>query len=152
MWNEGENCFERGLGAARTAGQVHNQGSSAGSGKPTAQGGKLGLLPAFSAHQLGKAIQQPLTNGPGGFRGHVAGGNASSAGGNDEVGYLALPAQCVLYLRLLVRNYDVADDLKSVRPEQIRNGRPRYIYPLPPKAGVAHGNDSGTHPTIVSGD
>jgi hypothetical protein len=63
-----------------------------------------------------------------------------------------LLAQGVLNVRLLVGHYEVADDLKSVRPQEVSNGWPRYIYPLPPKAGVAHGDDSGTHQTIVRAD
>jgi hypothetical protein len=63
-----------------------------------------------------------------------------------------LLAQGVFNVRLLVWNYQMADDLKSIRPQEIRNGRARYINPLPPKAGVAHGDDSGTHPSIVRAD
>ena len=73
-------------------------------------------------------------------------------GGDDQVGDFALLAQSVLNVRLLVWYYEVADDLKSILPQEIRNHRPGYIDPLPPKAGVAHGNDSGTHQTIVRAD
>jgi|ERR1700679_3655392 hypothetical protein len=90
-----------------------------------------------------------MAHRPGGFRCHVARGNAGSPGCNNQLGYLALLAQCVLNVWLLVWNYQVADHLKSIRAQKVSNGRPRHIYPLPPEAGVAHGNDSGTHQTIV---
>ena len=90
-----------------------------------------------------------MTNRPGSLRGNVAWGNAGPPGCNNQLGYLALLAQCVLNVWLLVWNYQVADDLKSIRAQEVSNGRARYIYPLPPEAGVAYGNDGGTHQTIV---
>ena len=93
-----------------------------------------------------------MADRPGSLGGYVARGNAGSAGGDDQVSDLALLAQGVFNVRLLVWYYEVADDLKSILAQQIRYDRARYIYPLPPEAGVAHGNDSGTHQTIVSAD
>jgi hypothetical protein len=63
-----------------------------------------------------------------------------------------LLAQGVFKVPLFVWYHEVADDLKSIRPQEIHHHRPRYIDPLPPKAGVAHGDDSGTHQTIVRAD
>jgi hypothetical protein len=152
MWNQWENCFEGSPGAARASGQIHNQRQSPGTRKGAAQRGKLRLLSALSAHQFGKAIQQPVTDNPGSLRGNVTRSNTGTPGRHDKASDLALLAQCVFNVWLLVWNYQVADDLKSIRTQEIGNNRTRYIYPLPPKAGVAHGDDSGTHPTIVRAD
>jgi hypothetical protein len=54
-------------------------------------------------------------------------------------------AQRVLNVGLLVGYYQVADHAESIGLKQLGNRRAGYIHPLSPEAGIAHGNDGGSH-------
>jgi hypothetical protein len=45
----------------------------------------------------------------------------------------------------------VADYLEGICPQQLGDHRARNVNSLPPEAGVAHGNDSGTHQNDCKG-
>ena len=109
------------------------------------------LFPAFGAHQLAKSVHQPVADSFGGFRGYIPKGNSRAPRGHYQVRDFALPAQCVFDLRLIVWYHQVADDLKPGSTQQIGDHRTGDINPLPPEAGVAYGNDSSAHQTIVRG-
>ncbi len=109
------------------------------------RGANRRLLPALAAHQFREPLQQAVADGPGRLGGNVSRGYAGAAGCNHQTCHLALLTQRVLNFPLLVRHYQLADHAETIRLKQLGNRRARDIHPLSPEAGVAHGNDSGSH-------
>lgn len=95
---------ERIDGAGEAAGQIEDDAGTQSSAKGAAEDGQRGLTAALGADQLGDARQHAFADGLGRFGGHIAGTNAGSAGGDDEVDLGGGVAECVFDDLLFVWN------------------------------------------------
>lgn len=126
-----------------TAGEVENDGRAAGSAEAAAEDGERRVTAAFGAHQLGNALEHPVADGRGSFRGDVAGADAGTAGGHYQAGRAGGGPNRVLDGDLFVWNYNRLSGFESGSAQFSCHGRPGDVLPRSTGTGVAHGDDGG---------
>lgn len=134
-------------GAFRAAGKVENDGGAACSAEAAAEDCQGRVAAAFGAHQLGNAFEHPVTDGPGGFRGDVAGADAGTARGHDEAGGAGGGPDGgqdrILDRNLFVWNYNRLSGFEPDSAQLSSDGGAGNVLPRSTGAGVAHGDDGG---------
>ena len=104
MWNEVEHRFERGDGALRRTGQIHDKSVTAGSGGGAAERGQRSAADSSGAHALGEAIEDAGADSARGLRCDIARRDAGATSGDDECGICGVFAQGCFNFGLLVRD------------------------------------------------
>jgi hypothetical protein len=148
---DGENRGEGGDGTGGAAGEVDDQGRAEGDADAAAERGERGLGQAGGAHALGEALDDAVGDEAGGLGSDVAGGEAGTAGGEDEIGALGVAAQGCGDLGEFV-GQDLCDrGGKTGLLEQTDDGGAGAIGHLAARAAVADGEDDGAGRGMVVG-
>jgi len=96
---------------------------------------------ALKTHAFGDAFEKTLADGPRGFRGHVALGNASSTGSDDQTSLGAKTYDCLFDCRLVVGDNSSRNYSKVSLLERFHQGRAGKVVALTARAGIAHGEN-----------
>jgi hypothetical protein len=140
---QGEDSAERGAGSGGAAGEVEDEGAAAGAADGSAERGEGGVEEAVASHALGKAVDEAVADEARGFRGDVAGGEAGSAGGDQEVMGDGVGAEGGGDLVELVGEGEGADGANARFRKEADDGGAGEVGLLAAEAAVADGEDDG---------
>lgn len=144
--------LKRGDRAARTAGQVQDDGLAAGAAQAAAEGGKGCLGQAGGAHLFGNAFDEAIADGACGLRCDVTGSDAGAAGGDDEAGGSGVEPECLFKLWLVVGDEEDGVDGEPCVGKDAGDCGTGEVFSFAGGAGVADGDDDGAgHGLIVDG-
>jgi hypothetical protein len=138
--NRGEGCS----GAGRTTGQIDDKRVADGTADGAAERCERSVKQTVGTHALREAVDNALADLARRFRGYIAGCEAGSASGEEQIGGACAVAQGRGDLVEFVRKGEDVDAGDTCLLQQGNDGRAGEIGLLAQKTTVADGQDDGS--------
>ncbi len=145
MRQQREDRGKRGPRSGGAAGKIEDEGAACSSTDSAAEGSERSLQKPHRSHTLGEAVDETVADETGGLGSNVAGGEAGTAGGDNQVMGSSVGAQSGDDLVQLVREDERIQGENTPLAQKLNDRGAGEIGLLSLEAAVADGKDDGTN-------